>query len=231
MAGLTIPQHQWPDDDGSADPALSEVLARFAEGHVGEHAVLEELYGARLLVPVVAILTEEAEVAPGELRREKQSEMAVPSLVGADGRRGVLAFTSVDTMAAWRPDARPVAVNLREACQAVLHEDAGALVIDVAGPVQFAIDGIRLHLLAEGRRVPPPHQDPDVLAAIEAAFAHENGVVGVRVGPGATADLAVRFTVLHGFDERRTVQRVSDRLAEQLRGRIIGGVELGVVRG
>lgn len=231
MVGLTIPKPQFPDDDGSADPRLAETLAGYAEGGVGEHAVLEQLYGARLLVPVVSILTQEAEPAPDGLRREKESEMAVPTLIGADGRRGVLGFTSVETMALWRPDARPVAVNLREACESAMHQNADALVIDVAGPVQFAIDGVRLHLLAEGRRVPPPHEDPDVLAAIEAAFGGEDGVVGVRVGPGTLSELSVRFTVLPGFDERGTVQRVSDRLAEQLRGRIVGGVELGALRG
>ncbi|TDC40465.1 SseB family protein, partial [Actinomadura sp. KC345] len=86
------------------------------------------------------------------------------------------------------------------------------------------------HLLAEGRPVPPPHEDPDVLAAVEAAFGSDQSVSGVRVTEGTSAELAVRFAVVPGHDERRTVQRVSDRLAELLRGRIVGGVELNIVR-
>ncbi|GAA2100765.1 SseB family protein [Actinomadura alba] len=231
VAGRTIPQPQFPTDDGGTDPRLGAALTAYAAGRVGEHTVIAELAGARLLVPVVAVLTEEEPVAPGEPRREKDSEMAVPTLVGADGRKGLLGFTSVETMAMWRPDARPVAVYSREACQAALDEKADALVIDVAGPVPFAIDGYRLYLLAEGKPIPPPHEDPEVLAAVEAAFGTEPGVTGIRVAAGSTAELSVRFTLTGDVDERATVQRVADRLTELLRGRIVGGVELGVVRG
>ncbi|MGH3391275.1 MAG: SseB family protein, partial [Actinomadura sp.] len=129
MAGRTIPQPQFPGDDGGADPRLGAALTAYAAGRVGEHTVLAELMGARLLVPVVAVLTEEgaateeaedaapARVGPrhGTGRVEKESEMALPTLVGADGRRGMLGFTSLETLALWRPDARPVAVFSQEA--------------------------------------------------------------------------------------------------------------------
>src|SRR5690606_3017152 len=227
VSRLTIPEPQFPEDDGSADPRLCEALTGYAAGRVGVHTVLRRLQGARLLVPIVAVLTEEEDVAPGELRREKSSEMALPTLIGDDGRRGVLGFTCTDTMQASRadarpvalrpPDARPVAVRAADACRAVLDEGADALVVDVAGPVPFAVDGLRLHLLAEGRPIPAPHEDPDVLAAVEAAFGSDQSVTGVRVTEGTSADVAVRFAVVPGHDERRTVQRVSDRLAELLR--------------
>ena len=230
MSGLTIPEPQFPEDEGRADPRLCEALTGYAAGRVGVHVVLRRLRGARLLVPIVAVLTEEEDAAPGGLRREKSSDMALPTLIGDDGRRGVLGFTCTETMKAWRADARPVAVRAEEACRAALDEGADALVVDVAGPVPFAVDGLRLHLLAEGRPVPPPHEDPDVLAAVEAAFGSDQSVSGVRVTEGTSAELAVRFAVVPGHDERRTVQRVSDRLAELLRGRIVGGVELNIVR-
>ncbi|GAA1591737.1 SseB family protein [Actinomadura kijaniata] len=230
MSGKTIPQPQFPDDDGAAAPRVRDALAGYAAGRVGEHTVLRVLADSRLLVPVVAVLTEEEQVAPGELRREKNSDMALPTLIGEDGRRGVLGFTSTETMRAWRPDARPVAVRFRDACLATLDEKAHALVVDVAGPVPFAVDGIRLHLLAEGRPIPAPHEDPEVLAAIEAAFGSEPGVTGVRADRGQHAELAVRFAILSGHDERAILQRVSDRLAEMLRGRIVGGVELSIIR-
>lgn len=230
MSGLTIPEPQFPGDDGGADPRLCEALAGYAAGRVGAHTVLRRLRSTRLLVPIVAVLTEEDEAPPGEPRREKSSDMALPTLIGDDGRRGVLGFTCTETMQAWRADARPVAVRAPDACRATLDEGADALVVDVAGPVPFAVDGMRLHLLAEGRPVPLPHEDPDVLAAVEAAFGSDQAVSGVRVSAGESTELAVRFAVVPGHDERRTVQRVSDRLAELLRGRIVGGVELSVVR-
>lgn len=228
---------------------MTEALLAYARGRAGEHEVLTALVDARLLIPVVAVLTEEAadtdtdtDTGPGGsggsggpeglsgLGGEKHSDMALPTLIGEDGRRGVLGFTSTETLRRWRPDARPVAVHARDACRAVLDENADALVVDVAGPVQFAIEGNRLYTFAEGRPIPPPYEDPDLLAAIEAAFATESDVTGVKVGPGTGAELSVRFSLAAGADERTTVQRVADRLAGQLRGRIVGGVEVGVTR-
>ena len=236
MLGRNIPQPRYAHDDGSADAGVTAALYAYAQGRVGEHEVLTALTDARLLIPVVAVPTEEAEEAeeadpgPGGPRGEKHSDMALPTLIGQDGRRGVLGFTSAETLRRWRPDARPVAVHARDACRAVLDENAHALVVDVAGPVQFAIEGNRLYTFAEGRPIPRPFEDPDLLAAIEAAFAMESEVTGVSVGPGASAELSVRFSLAAGADERTTVQRVADRLAGELRGRIVGGVEVGVTR-
>jgi hypothetical protein len=228
VPGPTIPQPQFPADDGNADPRLAAALAAYAAGRAGEHSVINELFESRLLVPIVALLTEAEEI--DGVRREKESEMALPVLIGDDGRRGVLGFTSMRTMKMWNPDARPVPVQARDACKAALDEQADALVIDVAGPIPFAVDGVRLHLLAEGEQPPPAHEDPDVLAAIEAAFSPEHGVLGVRVGPGEDAELSVKFAVSPDMDEQATVRRVADRLADALRGRIVGGIELGVRR-
>jgi hypothetical protein len=229
-----IPQPRFPDDVGGADPRLTSALFAYAQGRVGEHQVLAALAETRLFIPVVAVLAEEAETGEGEVRREKEekeSDMALPTLVGQDGRRGVLGFTSSDTLRRWRADARPVAVHARDACRATLDEDADALVVDVAGPVPFAVEGNRLYTFAEGRPIPRPHEDPDLLAVIDAAFASEDAVTGVRVGPGLTTELSVRFALAPGAEERSTVQRVTDRLAGELRGRIVGDVEVGVSRG
>ncbi|HEU5159757.1 MAG TPA: SseB family protein [Streptosporangiaceae bacterium] len=237
MLGRNIPQPRYAHDDGRADPRVTAALYAYARGRAGEHEVLTALADARLLIPVVAVPAETERgmaVTPprpppaGRPGGEKHSEMALPTLIGQDGRRGVLGFTSVETLRRWRPEARPVAVHARDACRAVLDENAHALVVDIAGPVQFAIDGNRLYTFAEGRPIPQPFEDPDLLAAIEAAFAMESQVIGVKVGPGTSAELSVRFSLSAGADEQTTVQRVADRLAGELRGRIIGGVEVAV---
>jgi hypothetical protein len=222
----TIPQPDFPDDDGAAPAGLEAALRAYAEGH-GEHAVLAALTDARLLVPVVAVLTE-AETVDG-LPREKESEMARPTLVGNDGRRGVLAFTSAENLARWRPDARPVAVRTAEACRAALDEPADAVVIDVAGPVPYAIEGARLRVLAEGGTIAAPHEDPDVLAAVHEAAGGLPGITGIQVRPGTQSDLAIRLRLAQDADEQVVLRTAADRLSERLSGRIAGGVEIGVV--
>ncbi|MYS20752.1 MULTISPECIES: SseB family protein, partial [unclassified Streptomyces] len=107
-----MPDPGFADDDGSAAPALAAALADYARDRTtpragaAERAVVAALHGARLLVPVVALLGE-AETGPDGLRREKTSDMAVPTIQAPDGRRALPAFTSTASLARWRPDARP----------------------------------------------------------------------------------------------------------------------------
>ncbi|NUP03657.1 MAG: SseB family protein, partial [Nonomuraea sp.] len=54
----SIPQPLDPDDDGSAAPAVAAALAAYEAGTCGPTEVLAALSSARLLVPVVAMLTE-----------------------------------------------------------------------------------------------------------------------------------------------------------------------------
>ncbi|MBG0830947.1 SseB family protein [Planomonospora sp. ID67723] len=136
----SIPQPLVPGDDGGADVSVTSALAGYSAGTAGAGEVVAALSGARLLVPVVALLTS-SEVGEHGLRQEKESEMALPKLVGKDGREAVLAFTGAETLKRWRPDARPIQSTVPQVCQAAAHEGAAAVVVDVAGPVPFVIEG------------------------------------------------------------------------------------------
>ena len=143
----SIPQPLDPGDDGAAAPAVAAVLASYEQGTAGAGEVLNALTGTRLLVPVVALLTE-SEVGEHGLRQEKESEMALPKLVGKDGREAVPAFTGTESLARWRPDARPIQATLLQVCRAAAGERVAAVVVDVAGPVRFVIEGEVLEALA-----------------------------------------------------------------------------------
>src|SRR5215472_5909214 len=103
MLGISGGNPAFRDDDGSADPAVTAALAEFGAGQGSEAAALAALAGSRLLVPVVAVLAGQLESGtgpiPGEAGQagaEKASEMAMPTLIGEDGRRAIPAFTSVE---------------------------------------------------------------------------------------------------------------------------------------
>ncbi|SDG07182.1 SseB protein N-terminal domain-containing protein [Sinosporangium album] len=170
----SIPQPLVPDDDGRADAAVAAALAAHAEGRAEAGEVVAALSRARLLVPVVALLTE-SEVGAHGLKQEKESEMALPKLVGKDGREAVIAFTGVEPLARWRPDARPIQVTGPQVCRAALQEDAAAVVLDVAGPVSFVLEGALLHTLAVMDR------PADEIA--EALTGAVHGVTVARLGP------------------------------------------------
>ena len=127
-----------PDDTGAADPALTAALAAYAADPAREPEVLAALAEARLLVPVVAELGE-SETGPDGLVRDKSSDMAAVLMRGPDGRLALLAFTGLEPMQRWDPDARPVPVPARTAALAAMQDGAEALLIDLAGPVRYLV--------------------------------------------------------------------------------------------
>ena len=103
---------QFRGDRGAADPRVTAALAAYQAGQGSEQAALSALASARLLVPVVATLAEGSGPADAS-RGDKNSEMALPTLIGRDGRPALLAFTGLDALARWRPDARPVPAGIQ----------------------------------------------------------------------------------------------------------------------
>lgn len=132
------------------DPRLESALASYAQDPEGRHAAtLAVLQHTRLLVPVVAVLGE-AEVDEAGLAHDKVSDMATVLMQGRDGRTALLAFTGAEPLHRWQPDARPVPVPASQAAQAALQDGAAALLVDVAGPVMFVVEGEDLEALAAG---------------------------------------------------------------------------------
>ncbi|MEO6509885.1 MAG: SseB family protein [Nocardioides sp.] len=145
----SIPDPGFAGDAGDAAPALDAALTAYADGTGSYVDALSALRGSRLLVPVVAVLGE-SEVDESGLTREKTSDMASVLLQGADGRMALLAFSGSAALRAWDPTARPVPVTARTAAQAALQDHAAAIVVDVAGPTTFVVEGEDLDGLAQG---------------------------------------------------------------------------------
>lgn len=244
MANKNIPDPGFSDDDGSADPRLTAALAAWAGDRSAHAPVLEALKGARLLVPVVAVLGEveedskEGGEAPwkggggrrqGGLRREKTSDMAVPTLK-AGTRTALPAFTSTESLARWDPAARPVAVPLHQALQAAAHEKADTIVLDLAGPVPYELTGPALLALAEGRTSTDPLADPAVTDAVRAAVAAEPAVLRAHLGPGQ-ADGTLALVLDPCATPAEAARAVAERLAtdDTLRARLVRGLDLALL--
>lgn len=131
---------QFPGDDGTVDPVLT---AAFGD----DVAVLQALPDVRVFVPIIALLGE----VPAE--GDKNADMAAVLMTGADGRQALLAFSSVATMAAWDPEARPVPILGKDAAQATLDEGASAILLDLANPTFTVIESEDVQHLAQGHRL------------------------------------------------------------------------------
>ncbi len=237
---------QFRGDHGAADPRVAAALAAWQSGQGSERAALIALAATRLLVPVLAVLAADspaAATADRDKDRDKKSEMVMPTLIGQDGRPAVLAFTGLDALARWRPDARPVPAEADRVWRAAVA-DGCAVVIDVAGPVPLAVEGARLAALAAGQPPPPPHQDPDVQAQVEAALTEaepvgRSAIAGFSLAPGRTGstgradgtnltvrtDLTVRLHVA-GPGWMAAANRAAAAIAARLADRLRRGIEV-----
>lgn len=238
MSGLSIGTSRFAADDGSAEPRAAAALSAYAAGQGSEHDAIQALCGTRMLVPIVAATVSGGPAGEGGGGAERAhqasaadahraSEMSIPTLVGQDGRRAVLAFTSVAALARWRADARPVPTAAIDVWRAAAAEGS-AVVVDVAGPVPLAIDGVRLSALARGEPVPLPHQDPEVLAAVRAAGTGPPGitVISLAAGPDGS-DLTIRLRLAAGLSESQRQQAaagLAQAVLAQLGGRLRRGI-------
>jgi SseB protein N-terminal domain len=218
---------QFREDRGDADPRVAEALAAYQTGQGSEQAALGALAAARLLVPVIAVLA--GPNAGSAEHGDKDSEMVLPTLIGQDGRAAVLAFTGLHALGRWRPDARPMPAEADRVWRAAAAEGS-AVVIDVAGPVPLAVEGARLAALAAGQPVPPPHEDPDVQAAVAAAVAGEPAIASFSLSPGRTGgtDLAVTLHTVpaRARDRGAAVNRAAAGIGARLAVRLRRGIEV-----
>lgn len=126
-------------DDGAPDAAIRHAL--------DHRDLIDALRSGRVIVAVVATV-DEVEVVDG-LQTDKSSDMSIVSMVTADGRRGLLAFTGLDALRAWNPQARPVPVTGIDAARAALEDGCEAVVLDVAGPRMQVVAEMDLLVLAD----------------------------------------------------------------------------------
>ncbi|MEO7269352.1 MAG: SseB family protein [Knoellia sp.] len=210
-------------DDGAADPALFAALAT-----EDPSALMSALASARLLVPIVAEPVETA--TEGGLTVDKQTDMAAVTLLAPDGERALPVFSSLASLAAWDPQARPVPVTSARAGQAAVSELCDVIVIDVAGPRTQVLRPSMVWALAQEREWLIPHLDPFVEKAVAAALAEESAVRSHRIEEGAPAGQGILGLVLElteGLDPAE-IQQIATRVGEglatdgELRARIDG---------
>ena len=239
-----IPDPGFAGDDGSPEPRLAAALAAWSETpcEATETDLLALLADARLLVPIIAVLGE-TEIGPDGRKGEKTSDMAVATLRLPDGRHGLPAFTSLDTLRRWRPDARPAPVPACKAVDAAWHSGAETLLIDVSGPVFYELSGAALRAVAERRPHLPPARDPEIADALRALLAHHPVVRRAHLLPAADEDTDARLVVVPAASEtddqlpaaaHQLAEAVRDLAADLaadplLRVRLDRGLDLAVV--
>jgi len=188
-------------DDGSTDPNICAALS----APVDSDRLRDAMRAGRLIVAIVA--------SPAETGESGGSQMSVVSMVAADGRRGLLAFTGLDAMHRWNPHARPVPVSGPDVAQAALDDGCEAVVIDIAGP--------SLAVVAEPDLVELANRDPLDHAAelLTEAWASASGEASMPDVSVDTSSGTVRVTL---------PAQKADEYARSIPARVLALVPAGI---
>ncbi|GII99495.1 type III secretion system (T3SS) SseB-like protein [Sediminihabitans luteus] len=226
MTGRALPPSStFAGDDGSADPALAAALAGHVAGTVPMRDVVAALAPARVLVPVLAE-AEATETGEHGHTVDREASSGVVALESPDGRRALPVFTSVETMARWRTDARPVPVEAPRAAQSAVSENWSLLVVDPAGPATVLVPRPAVWALGQGKVWAPAVEDgrvdPEVAESIRAAVEPIMHVKTARAEPGRTAEIAVALAIHAGLDRKGLDLVLSQVNAALARNAVVG---------
>ena len=214
--GRDLPSQPFAGDDGRVDPELAEVLAHYAAGSAEVGDVVHALSTARVLVPVVVVLGEDHPL-PTHARGDLGAEMAIVTITGADGKRALPVFSSIQTLAGWDADARPVPVETARAALSAVAEDCELLVLDAAGPVTVVVPRPALWALGQSRVWTPPGVDPELAAAVDHAVRPLPDVLATRCEPVGDTGVRIVLGVRAGLPNDQltsTVQAARALIAE-----------------
>ena len=238
LAGDHAKIHNFEDDDGTADAGYLAAVAALQAGDGDEAGVIAALATARVFIPIVAQLAEEAEGQDG-LQADKQADMALVTLKAADGRTAMPAFTSAAALAAWHPEARPVAVYAARAALSAVSEGAELLVLDPGADVTFVVRRPAMWALAQQHDWIPSYADHELASGMSQAA---DGFPAVRrlellpgrgvaaqaadgsllPGGGAGPELQVVLYLADGLDAEGVQQLVAGLQAEWSRNVLFG---------
>ncbi|WP_269939129.1 SseB family protein [Arthrobacter sp. HY1533] len=227
-AGRELPSeekyHNFDADDGAMDSSYAGALAALASGDGTEAQVVAALAHARVFIPIVAQLAEQ-EIGENGLVSDKESDMALVTLQGPDGRRALPAFSHAEALTRWHPEARPVAVYAARAALSAVAEEAQLLVLDPGSQRPFVVRRPAMWALAQQHDWVPSYADPAVQQVLESSVAAlgNPSVVGISAdagqgidslwdthtepsgrlvrGGGTGPELCVTITLLPGLDQ------------------------------
>ncbi len=195
-AGRTFDHHEtaFAGDDGETPEELRVAVeaVRNASGTEAASAVLAkaiadvvvELSRSRLMIPLLAEAGDIG-VTPDGKTVEKTQELSIVTLSAPDGRRVMPAFTSVETMRTWNPEARPIPVPGPQVAVAAAQEGTDLVIID-PGTLEreFGVRRTQLEAMALGLHVVPAWSDAAVASAFQASVENDTRVLRIGLEPG-----------------------------------------------
>lgn len=201
--GRDLTPSHFPGDMGERNEAVATALEALDAGEdPTRERLVAALAGTRILIPIQAIATETAETENG-LHADNASDMAMVKLRMRDGQVALPIFTSLEALAAWSPEARPVPMVLEKAAQSAVAEGCTCLAVDLGREgTPLVLRRSALWALAQGRPWRAPHNDDLVRSEIAALVHAADGLEGAEPLPGEERELELRLALTPGLDRQ-----------------------------
>ena len=197
-------------DDGTTPETVAAAIRAFRDGSVTFGELAAALADSRALIPLITRAGDDFD-AENPVMEDKIQELAVVTVAGPNGTTAYPAFTSVDAMRAWNPDARPIPIELRRVCLAAAGEGADRVVIN-PGTDQIVLRRPAVWAIAQGHTVIGAWDSTELLTELTTALADTDTVLDVALvagDPTATGDgpdLRIVVTLPAGLDEKNSRQ-------------------------
>ena len=209
--GREFRPHPFDGDDGLCPEALATALSLWAENPSGEamSAVIDALRSDRVLVPLLAEAGELGHTDEGKVV-DKTQELSIVSVEGPDGKPVALAFSDVQSMAAWNAEARPIPVEAQKVAAWVLDDQMARIVLNPGSSSQCVVRRGGVIALLTGEPYTPPWQDDSVVSGISAAFDADESVTvspGWHLQGGNGPDLSIEVSLPAGLTHAQLEKR------------------------
>lgn len=166
------------NDKGQSDPVLLALLQNKDNDY--EKLVIDKLKNSRLIGAIVA-------------KKDEVVEMMQALFSSNDGKVAMPVFTSLDELAKWNKDSRPIPLVARDFAQQTIDQELDALILDIASDHRFVIQGYMLSCLAKNHEWNYPYQDKEVKETIEKICLKIKNVTKIEISKGVDCDLYVNI--------------------------------------
>lgn len=184
LSGPGNPLHAFDADGGAQPPSYTAAVRRLRDGTGGEADVVAALADVRVFVPVVAQLAAPADGVEGSVA-DKEADLALVRVTAPDGRTALPVFSSTAALAAWHPEARPVAVFAPRAALSAVADTAELLVVDPGADFTFVVRRPAVWALAEQKPWRPSYADPEIALLVTSLTGPEESITRIAMGPGS----------------------------------------------
>ena len=219
--GRAFEANPFAEDDGSANPRLIQAIKDFHQS--GDPAqVIAEFAQSRLLIPLVANLGE-SEIGAHGHQVDKSAELSIVTVQTPDSATGLPVFSSVQSMAAWNPEARPVPADAVRVALAAASEGNTRVILDPTSETEFVLRRPAIAALAQGFNWKAPHLNRELLEAIAQQASRVERVTAIDFyteDPTSRllgAELVLRLTIQTGLSQQQldsTIEAVAENIAE-----------------